>query len=733
MKRNISPTAVIPSLKKINPNQRYSDEDILNFQVTEFSLFKDDFWNFRLLLPGVSEGDTIAFNWNMQLFDGSRLGDLQHQTRKHWAKTLLLSLLILPSKGRKLKPLSLKVMQAEFKWIISWMSETGLQQPTELTQTIIDQYLTQLPQYMRSHRRPEEINSSAAVVPIMLLLRLWQQRTALAMLGINSLAKHPFAGRSIADVAAKLATEENNSIPALPDEISIPLLNTAAWFLSAPLDQALLLSDIIQEHASQETITNAKKNAKNAVDLSPKSKIRLVKRLLKTVEIDHAIKAEPFWERSVSQLNSKERIATHWTPELAKNLWDMTIYAAIILVQGCSGMRSSELLGIEPGIDEVTKFPLGVRVEQCSSGLHEWFVIRTNLYKDEDLPREVDWVLGMRPVGSKIVPLAVKALQALNWLYAPWRRRLGSNQLILNLREKRSLFVPLGEEIAIAMMNGPLNDLMKKFIGFCINWDSLPNESLHKTEDNDLLPWRSSQGQNFRTHMLRKTWAQFTLVCDSRLLPAIQMQFHHVNLSTTEKSYIGRDPETVSALNSAGIQKVYLTVFENVIGINKLSGRMGKQIDEAASDLRTKISDLSTSKKWQEVVEWTDRHQLRMYFTTHATCCPIRANEMRCHEAAQTPPILRTSPNVAMREPGLCAGCACAIIDKSHELFWSQRYIDFEISKRQAELSGLRPYQFREITFRAEQAKNILIGLGSDLIEIGKKVLLMSEAIYGKK
>ncbi|PQK68895.1 integrase, partial [Pantoea ananatis] len=101
----------------------------------------------------------------------------------------------------------------------------------------------------------------------------------------------------------------------------------------------------------------------------------------------------------------------------------------------------------------------------------------------------------------------------------------------------------------------------------------------------------------------------------------------------------------------------------------------------------------------------------------YATCCPVKTSEMRCHEISNTSLWFRRYPNFATRDSSVCAGCACAIIDKSHIAFWSERFTKSQIAIREAEAVG-KMNGFRVILERAEQAKKILRKLGVNVSEL---------------
>lgn len=119
--------------------------------------------------------------------------------------------------------------------------------------------------------------------------------------------------------------------------------------------------------------------------------------------------------------------------------------------------------------------------------------------------------------------------------------------------------------------------------------------------------------------------------------------------------------------------------------------------------------------------EQADSNELKLYFSAHATCCPIKVSEMRCNDSAGTPVRIRKAPNYGFREPALCAGCACAIMDKNHEQFWAERYVSNTLAVRRAESLGVSQ-PLRVIQDRAIQASKVLRKFGVDIDALDVKV-----------
>jgi hypothetical protein len=610
------------------------------------------------------------------------------------------SIFLSPSDGNPPAPGSVINYSVGIKWLISWMVMNGFRLPHELTPNVIAQYIEDLPRLIVDEQDDEVIGESQVTRALYILLPLWRQRRVLSKMGIEPIPQFPFLKRSPHVIAKQIATKPGGWIKPLPDEVAIPLFNKAAWFLETPASDLLqLLPNVIAARGGQT--------------------IRLKK--------IHYYLNNFHFRVPEGELEPWHVSFTEWSGPIfrgrIREIFEAVRDACVFLIQGTSGMRISEVLGIKAGIDPITGFPNGVQIEESITGLYEWFIIRTDLYKTQRTPLKVEWVLGMRPKGSDKIPLAVKALIILNSIYSFWQGNAKSDRLILSLQNNNALPHPNGSLDPICAQR--LSDSLKRFIGRWIDLSCLPDESVHKIEDRDLVVWREQRGKNFSSHMLRKAWAQFTLAVDHRLLPAIQMQFHHLNLAMTEGGYIGRNPLLVETLNAVTRQQRNLLIYETVTGQGLLAGRMGEQIEKATQGLRDEISNLPTTEKWKRVVEFCEHSELPIFFSPHGKCCPTRTSEMRCQDEAGVPIWLREGPNFSTREPSLCSGCACFILDSKHQSFWVDRYINNWISFRQAESVGLSG-QFRVVRERAEQAGKLLHKIGVDTEPLDQEI---SEAL----
>ena len=376
-------------------------------------------------------------------------------------------------------------------------------------------------------------------------------------------------------------------------------------------------------------------------------------------------------------------------------------------------MRTSEIASLTAGFDEATGLPTCVRVRESVTGLNEVFLLRSLLIKTEPAPIEAEWLLAMRPLGSTDVPLPVHALILLNRLYAPIRAVTGAQQLFAPNLSGRSGFIgrPVKDEsheTRRLVFSGRIRAFLKRWVDL----SGLPNESAHKLEDNDLVRYRESQGACVFPHSFRKAYANFALATDTRLLPAVQMQFKHMSSAMTEAGYWGSKRTQIEPINSMQQQQTALMIFEAATGQGLLAGRMGEQIEEHIGDLRTTIEGLGRSSAWHETVRFVEKFDLRLWFAPHGKCMPLAQREMRCHELAGTTPNGSLQPNYEWREPSTCIGCTNFVLDQRHKAFWLNRFVEYSSAVTAHSSDGSARGALRVMSERAVQAKILLRKLG---------------------
>lgn len=707
------------------PIWELSPAEFAEFQVTPLSKGGDAVWTLPSTTPGKREAD-CRVHWVMELLDGSRLTDPRHARRLAWAQKLMALILRAPANGVAPAPGSLSNFQQGFKWLVSWMAMRGMQAPDELD---VPAYIDDLPRYIAERNDDDEITEDQVTLALNILPWLWSERRLLNKWGVPSLSENPFRDHGVNHYAKAIATKARGWIPPLPDEVAIPLFNQVASWLGQPAEDVIRMLEYVDDSLAGTEIEVADKRCKSGTRKQKagervQARNGRANRFLAEFTFSTRPGESQPWHAALDETYKRD----HGTTPLARVriLFDSVRQACALSIQGMSGMRISELLGIEAGFHPATGLPNGVRIEDSATGLYEVFIVHTVLSKTEKgLPREMDWVLGMRPKGSQEEPMPVRALRLLNRLHAPWRAQAKTTRLMLA--------GGLGETLALkttalaAMTSDRMRDGMKRFIARWVDLSDLPDESKHKIKDNDLVDWRESQGRIFKTHMLRKSWAQFMFAVDPRLMPAIQLQFHHLSLAMSDTGYIGNNPLLLSDMDSVGTQARNLMILEMVLGRNPLAGKMGEQMEQATLALAAHVKDLPTTDAYMEVVKFCEHAQLPIFFSPHGACMPIQTHEMRCQDEAGTSLLLRKQPNARTRQPSQCAGCGCFVLDARHTDFWAARYVDNWLAYKRAERSG-DVNGFKVIKERAQQAGKLLKKIGVKVVQLDRQIEKTLEA-----
>lgn len=707
------------------PIWELTPEKFANFAVTPLSKGVDLVWALPVTTPGARHRRG-QLNWSMKLFNGSRLSDPQHARRLEWAKKLMALRLHAPSEGEPPAALSMPSFQMGFNWLISWMVGRCIHTPGELNPT---EYIEDLPRYIAEVNGDDEDISEAQVrLALHIIPLLWSERRVLRKWGVSCFPQDPFRDQGGHHYARAIATKLVGWIPPLPDEVAIPLFNEVAWWLGQPAEDVIRLLEYVQDPLAGTEVEVATPTSRTGIrtqkaGLGKQARIGRADRFLAEFSFSTLPGDTKPWHAPLDAVFERDGVMPLMEVRV---LFDAVREACALSIQGMSGMRISELLGIEAGTDVPTGLPKGVRVEFSATGLYEVFIIRTIMSKTEKgLPREMDWVLGMRPQGSQEEPLPVRALRLLNRLHEPWRDRARTTKLLLRGGEGAALPVKttgLGAMNSEKMLGG-----MKRFIARWVDLSTLPDQSKHRIKDNNLVEWRESKGTIFKSHMLRKSWAQFMFAVDPLLKPAIQLQFHHLSLAMTDTGYISNNLLLVHEMDSMATQAAQLMILEMLNGENPLAGKMGEQLEQATRDLAAQVKGLPTSDAYKKVVRFCESAQLPIFFSPHGACMPLQTHSMRCHEEAGTSLLLRKQPNARTRQPSLCAGCSCFVLDARHADFWVTRYLDNWLAYKRVERST-DACDFKVIKERALQAGKLLKKIGINVAKFDSQIEMKLEA-----
>lgn len=648
---------------------------------------------------GVAEHDK-RFNWAITLTDDSSLTDPQHAVTLDWAKRLVWSLFVAPNNGLS-KLRSFSNITRGLRQLLVWMIANDCPTPEDLTRVAVETYVEELVEEYENDDGVIDVTPGHLKSFLQALTFLWEQRDELAVAGIHKMPEHPFAGRTPFEVAKDYAMKPMGWWRPLPDEVAIPVINRATWFLGLPAEDVIRLVELL----IAETQTTGVISLRTREPLSLQHRMRKV---MERFEFSRDPETGLPWHPSLYAAE----FSTQCGLARARLLLTDVAAACSIILYSTTGMRTSELTSLRAGVTSKTGMPVCTTSRTSATGLNEVFMLHAELGKTVPTPVASEWILAMRPIGSSRLPLPLHAILVLNRLYAPIRAATGATQLFApNLSGKSGFrlgkFSSATPETKRIVFSGRL----RAFIFRWVDLSGLPNESENKFEDNDLVRYRESKGRCVFPHSFRKAYANFALAVDSRLLPAVQMQFKHLSSAMTEAGYWGSKRLQIEPIHSMQQQQTALMMFEAATGTSLLAGRMGERIEQHIGELKAMTAKLTRSEAWKETVKYADGFDLRLWFAPHGKCIPLSQREMRCHVLAGTAPDRSLQPNYAWREPSTCIGCANFVLDKRHKGFWLKRFVEYSAAQT-VTLLDINSGAIRVLKERAAQAKILLKKLG---------------------
>ena len=713
-------------------------KEIGDFWVSSQSQWGERFWQLDNETAG-ARAEVSRLHWDVALPDGSCLTDPQWAAQLDAFKRFTWSLFTDENKyyGRPLKPASASLLSTGIGYLARWMIRRNFLSFSELDNAASEVFLddmadetaladlqpTPIEETMPDHEDDEASGADGVGMSVSqvwrrvsIWLQLWRQAGVLREAGIAALPEPPFNGRSAKQVSRDIATRAASLIPPLPDEVALPIMNAAHRMTGLPAEEVIRLHEMYAEGV-QAAINDGQKwrNPQNDRGL----------RAVKGFQFSVLPGEMQPWHSPLNQAEVNDFWPTYkkgYTPstvsgsQLLRSLVCSIRDACAIVIQSETGLRVSELCGLEPGIDQESGLPTSVRVRRSYSGLNELFYVDGRLFKTVPTSERVEWLVGSRPVGSKEIPAPVRALRVLTRLLDPWRKLARDPEIA------RTLFV---QPAGIHGMPGKsgigitYEDMIlvgqRQFVYRYVDLSKLPDRN---RRGEDLAAYRENRGLRLRTHQWRKTFARYICGTDSRMLPAVSRHFKHLTLAMTEEAYLGKNPALQDAYESNINQSTARILYENARGKPAQAGRMAKVIDEHRAEIQALIANKDERDGRRAIQKWVEQNRLQIFFAPHGKCF-IRLDPVgaRCHEVGQTVHWLNEEPNYATRHPSLCVGCSCFLVDKENEEFWLERFIDNYRSFLEGVSQG-KASDYRIARERADQAAAILQALKVPLPEV---------------
>ena len=706
------------------PYYLLSDAELEDKWVSSLSRWHSPRWQ----LDNPSHGQSLsgsAISWEVMLSDGLRLTDPPYAQMLDWLRRVVWSLSAAPGDGAPpISPGTMGGISSSLRKIVPWLVANGIRWPHQLTQTVLDQFVDELPERLANEhdeveqQGDDESGPSLAVVVVTLttFIYVWRQRHCLEEAGIKPMPSKPWPElKGVLTLAGKVTSQARGWIQPLPDEVAVPLVNQAIWFLGTPGKDILRLQSEL-EHARRHWLRPQSVRSPRPGPTGGYQ--RRQRNVAKSFRFSTLESEERPWHKNLA-----ECVRPNGLPGpifRARQLIAGLQTACILVVQSLTGLRASDLCGLESGTDPSTGLPTGVSIRRSSTGLNEEFILCSETSKGRTGPELTTWLLGSRRVGDRELPEPVRALLILNKLLAPYRKLFGTNKLLVGVSSHLGL--PKTRRSVTRMTTNRIQTMYATFMNEWVDLTRLPDQSLHATSQNDLVPWRESKGTVITTHQLRKTFALYVLSVHPDLLPAVKRQFSHINMAITESGYWGSNAPQIEPIHSVSRQMTARMLFEVIEGRSILSGKMGKKISQHIDDLRAQVASMCMNAAWRHIYLWVEANEVKANHSAHGSCIPILPSRMECWKRVRQRPYGELDPNYATREATLCAGCSCFAMDARHVPFWRDRYVEHKVALLVGNSGRSDAPNFRMIKIRAEQARKILLDVGQNVDELDSLV-----------
>lgn len=564
------------------------DDGEFNPWVTRSSRFLDPVWTFDRLNPS-RPVSFYRINWRHPLGNGAVLTDARFATLLTVGRELIYMLMTAPPAGRRRHRTSSAISLAQHLFAFyRWLSANGYTRLGDVDPEEISRYQRSLLARRTRAGRPLTPNTLAGYFIVLLDLHRFRERLS------DGLCEHPFGGMELHELLGSLAN--TGEIPHIPMDIAVPFILTAVRW--------------VQEHGPE--IAMALERAEAAYGHAAAQGKRAA-----WCEIVSARELRGFRFLHPPLFEGKPMPEVLTGLLQLRRLVRLAVTASFIVIAALTGMRMSELLGLEEDCLEV------VPLEDGSDD--SLLYVIGKLVKTAGSPHgeRVRWVAGIDGPDNHVRA----AVELLRRLTLGLRARSAAKQLFLGIalrQGKRPLETPGGHT-----MNWRVNAFAST-VGVA-------------------RPWR------FSCHQFRKTFARFVALGDKTGLLALKQHFKHVSIAMTDR-YVGRDLELLDLVDVER-QHGMTQALDELLGADCLAGKLGKQIVARNQRFRGRAGQELRSDYIKTVLGETDLVVLPHEYGY----CVYRAEVARC--------------GGVWARVGLstCIGCANFAVAPVHMPFWDRR------------------------------------------------------------
>lgn len=565
----------------------------LGKMISSISHWDDGVWCFDISTPGVTDGGR-KIRWAFNLPDGSLFTDPAWAELRQTVKCFLWSLRTDPPDGkRRVASGTLISVFSQVRVLVCWMAGEGLTRFAEFDADAATEFLAAVT--ARPGRRDTKLSVGALAGYLVTIGRLYAQRKKLEDGVPDDLAYFLDEYRP----RNRRRDRALRGFPYTPDAVAVALIGGALRLIGRPAEDVLALRAL-----ASRAYDYRKRSARPIPSKEAEARHQLSGFAFSTLEGEDAP-----WHRPIYGFNEINA--------LVGRIYD----ACFVVIAWLVGARVSEILGLEAGCIECHSGPDGEEIRY----------LHGRIYK-------MATGSGGRPHRWIAPEPVVRAIEILERLSAPTRKKLGSSQLWLLTRDPILLQQPSGipNTSNVAMrLNGAFRDLV-----------DLP---LHKGK-----PWR------FNTHQGRKTLARFIGKRDRTGLHALQEHLGHLTRDMTDIAYVGTDFELAELIGEETMKETRAAL-EDLLTADTLAGHAGRMIVQ-----RSRFRGRTRDGELREYVDFILRDTGMVLGVCDWGYCLYRREYSACHGNDR-------GPNEIWRSQSVCVNCANFAVSERHRGVWEDR------------------------------------------------------------
>ena len=668
------------------------------------SNFDDETWLLKKKTPGQVKPNAII-DWSKPLRNGESLCAPQHHALLLSLKCFVWSLVYKPQESAASSAGGIAGLVTPMRDFACFLIDQGIQELDEITvadswvfaEEVTDFYGAD---YSKSEQGKvfREPSHSRVLRAVSIPTLIYRQRRSIEELGGKALMFEPYDGSKPFRVVSKdLGIERGpGMIPPIPDQVAIPILNTAVQMMDESADALIAVTNEFLEIRGL---------AADWEKLRPVDLVNAYARLSEcakgiSIPVPDGDDGQIQLDQPVKKMDADgEEFVLSSPTEVLRYLLVSCVAACSIVLQAGTGLRTHELLSLQALPLQKNGWPACLSKKVSLDNMTELFYVQAVTSKRGN-PRTVDWLVGASPAGSDYVPPTVRAILTVSRLLAVFRELGKASELFVVMKTNGGL--PMAERAVSNMTNGYLSRFQRAFV---LNWVDLSTLTYSDHE--------SYKRGKIRPHQWRPTFATFVFRTNPRMLKALSEHFKHVNDSVTSKYYIGNDPAFLAACDDAqtmaAVQALRAITFKGA----SVAGGFARYVDKFRAEIINHLVDDKSIFDEQAAIRYIKEEEVEIWNTAYGQCWASQLpSKSLCNQRAGISTLGSTSPNLAIAHIDLCIGCSCLEINADHKEFWLKRLDqNTEIEKEAARLGDATTGTIAQK--RRKQAESILRHLGA--------------------